>query len=321
MRAPVIIIRLSMAVVAAYAVAYAAPAAEPARAAPACQRVSLGPQAGTAEKCMAPGAGKTDWFKDCPTCPEMVVVPGGALTFQTASQGIDTLAADAQTATAIIQPLAVGRFAVTFAEWDACAGAGGCGGYKPPDQGWGRDKRPVINVSWSDAEAYVAWLSAKTGKKYRLLSGSEREYVARAGTRTQFWFGEAITLDQANFDIPVTSRGGMPEEGGGKVRHQTLPVDSFAANPWGLYNVHGNVWEWTSSCMGGDSGPVLADETAPLDAPQALPAEPEAQCGSREARGGSWLDFAPESASGARIGFTASSRNMAQGFRVARELP
>ncbi len=93
----------------------------------------------------------------------------------------------------------MGKFAVTFAEWDACAAAGGCGGYKPDDIGWGRGDHPVINMDWNDAKAYVAWLSKKTGKSYRLLSEAEREYVTRAGTTTPFWWGSSITPELANY--------------------------------------------------------------------------------------------------------------------------
>ena len=81
----------------------------------------------------------------------------------------------------IAAPFAVGRFAVTFDEWDVCVAAGGCNGYRPADEGFDRSKHPVINVDWDDAKAYVSWLSRKTGKSYRLLSEAEREYVTRAG--------------------------------------------------------------------------------------------------------------------------------------------
>src|SRR5262249_61042118 len=95
---------------------------------------------------------------------------------------------------------AVGRFAVTFEEWDACVADGGCNGYKPSDEGWGRGRRPVINVSWDDAKAYTEWLSARTGKEYRLLSEAEREYVTRAGTTTPFWWGSAGAAGRANYE-------------------------------------------------------------------------------------------------------------------------
>jgi formylglycine-generating enzyme required for sulfatase activity len=123
------------------------------------------------------------------------------------------------------RPFAVGKFAVTFEEWDACAADGGCNGYRPNDQDWGRGRQPVINVSWDDAKNYVAWLSRKTGKTYRLLSEAEREYVTRAGTNTPFWSGGSISSQQANYAY------GGPKGG---YRQRTLPVDSFQANPWGL---------------------------------------------------------------------------------------
>ena len=133
---------------------------------------------------------------------------------------------------------------MTFDEWDACVADGGCNGYQPSDEGWGRGRRPVINVSWDDAKAYVAWLSNKTGKTYRLLSEAEREYVTRAGTTTPFWWGSSISTSQANYDGTNTYGSGVK----GEFRHETLPVDSFQPNPWGLYQVHGNVWEWVEDC-------------------------------------------------------------------------
>jgi formylglycine-generating enzyme required for sulfatase activity len=102
----------------------------------------------------------------------------------------------------------------------------------------------VINVSWHDAKAYVEWLSRKTGKTYRLLSEAEREYAARAGTATPFWWGSSISTEQANYDGNLVYGGGP----NGEYRQRTLPVESFQPNPWGLYQVHGNVLEWTEDC-------------------------------------------------------------------------
>ena len=128
----------------------------------------------------------------------------------------------------IARSFAVGRFEVTFAEWDAC-------GLQPQarDEGWGRGRRPVINVSWNDAKEYVAWLSRKTSKTYRLLSEAEWEYAARAGTTTPYAFGDTITKVQAQF-----SEGTWGSIG------KTAEVGSFTANKFGLHDMHGNVWEW-----------------------------------------------------------------------------
>ena len=129
-------------------------------------------------------------FRDCPECPEMVVLPGGSYMMGSpgdeAGRGGDEGPRHRVT---IPRPIAVGKYEVTFAEWDVCVAAGGCGGYRPGDRGWGRGRRPVVNVSWEDVKSYVEWLSGKTGKRYRLLSESEWEYAARAGTAGPFHFG------------------------------------------------------------------------------------------------------------------------------------
>jgi formylglycine-generating enzyme required for sulfatase activity len=138
----------------------------------------------------------------------------------------------------IARELAVGRFALTFDEWDACVGDGGCNGRKPRDEGWGRGRRPVINVSWDDAKAYVAWLANKTGKSYRLLTEAEYEYAARPGPHTDYPWGYVVGRNNANCD-------GCGSQWDNK---QTAPVGSFAANRFGLYDVAGNVWQWTEDC-------------------------------------------------------------------------
>jgi formylglycine-generating enzyme required for sulfatase activity len=163
-----------------------------------------------------------------------VVVPAG--TFMMGSpKGEQEFGLDydegPQHSVTIVRQFAVGRFAVTFDEWDACAADGGCNGFRPADHS-GRGRQPVIEVSWDDAQAYLQWLSRKTGKAYRLLSEAEREYVTRAGTTTPYWWGTSISPSQANHG-----------EGG-----ETVPVDSFEPNPWGLYQVHGNISEWVEDC-------------------------------------------------------------------------
>jgi formylglycine-generating enzyme required for sulfatase activity len=255
-------------------------------------------------KCLKP----KDSFKDCPECPEMVVVPAGEFMMGSPSNEPDRFDIEDQVQVTIASPFAVGRFAVTFAEWDGCVADGGCNGHKPSDEGWGRGNRPVINVSWDDAKAFTAWLSKKTGKTYRLLSESEREYVTRAGTTTPFWWGSTITPKQANYD--GTSD---PYKGGGakgEFRRMTVPVNSFEPNPWGLYNVHGNVWEWTEDCWNesnkGNPGDGLARTTG--------------ECNKRVRRGGGHGMFPGALRSAARMFGDTDKRVFLIGFRLARTL-
>src|SRR5215469_15767096 len=126
------------------------------------------------------------------------------------------------------QRFAIGRYPVTFDEYDRFCEAKQ--GEKPADEGWGRGRRPVINVSWQDAQAYIAWLSQETGRTYRLPSEAEWEYVCRAGTATRYSFGDAITPYNANY--------------GDSELECTSEVGAYSANAWGLHDMHGNVWEW-----------------------------------------------------------------------------
>jgi formylglycine-generating enzyme required for sulfatase activity len=248
-----------------------------------------------------PGSGES--FRDgradgqpCPECPEMVVVPAGSFTMRP-PKGEKPAVNDKsqQREVRFVQPFAAGRYEVTFGEWDACVSAGGCAGNKSPsDEGWGRGKRPVINVSWNDANEYVAWLSHTTGKTYRLLTEAEWEYAARAGTTTPFWWGSSISTNQANYNGNYF----------GEHRGKTLPVDSFAANPWGLYNVHGNVEELVQDCRG-----ARADPTAITTG----------DC-NKVRRGGSWTDGAWSVQSASRSTYFPADRSDHIGFRVKRTL-
>jgi formylglycine-generating enzyme required for sulfatase activity len=208
----------------------------------------------------------------------------------------------------IARPFAVGKYAVTFDEWDACAADGGCNGYRPSDEGWGRGRRPVINVSYDDAKRYVGWLSRKTGTPYRLLSEAEREYVARAGTSTPFWWGASITPRQANYRASIAYEGGGST---GEYRQKTLPVDSFQPNGWGLQNVHGNVWEWTDDCwnIGNDGNPGNGS-----------PRYGRADCDRRVRRGGSWESGPKYLRSATRGAYPTDYRGTDIGFRVARSI-
>ncbi|MBV9968404.1 MAG: formylglycine-generating enzyme family protein, partial [Xanthobacteraceae bacterium] len=143
-----------------------------------------------AQKAINPDPGEI--FKDCADCPELVVVPPGDFTMGSN----DTPYEKPEHTVSIRNPFAIGRREVTFAEWDRCADAGACK-FRPDDHGWGRGDHPVINVSWDDAKLYIAWLSQRTGQRYRLPSEAEWEYAARAGTRSPFWWGRDIGAARA----------------------------------------------------------------------------------------------------------------------------
>jgi formylglycine-generating enzyme required for sulfatase activity len=249
-----------------------------------------------------------DTFKECAACPEMIVVPAGSFTMGSpADEPQRNNDEGPQHKVTFAKPFAVGRFTVTFDEWDLCVSDGDCT-YKPADdKNWGRGRRPAVNISWNDAKGYVAWLSRKTGKNYRLLSEAEREYVTRAGTATAFWTGATISTKDANYNGNFVYRGGTH----GDNRAMTVPVDAFAANPWGLYQVHGNVWEWVEDCWHANY------EGAPTDGSVWSGGD----CTFHLLRGGSWFVDPRSIRSAARLGYSSENRNGNDaGFRVARGL-
>ncbi len=171
-------------------------------------------------------------LKDGGFGPEMVVIPAGKFQMGDIQ---DSYESDEKPVHWVsISKFAIGKYEVTFAEYDKFANATGI--KKPNDEGWGRGNRPVINVSWHDAIAYTEWLSEQTGKEYRLPSEAEWEYAARAGTKTKYWWGDEIGQNQAN------CRGC----GSQWDTKQTAPVGSFKANQFGLHDTAGNVWEWVA---------------------------------------------------------------------------
>ena len=238
-------------------------------------------------------------FRDCSECPEMVVVPLGSFTM--GSPGGEGIGNERpRHRVRIDYRLAVGVYEVTFAEWDACVSAGGCGGYRPDDEGWGRGNRPVINVSWDNAQSYVRWLSNKTGKSYRLLSESEWEYVARAGSVTAYSWGNDIGHNRANCD----GCGSRWDD------EKTAPVGAFSANAWGLYDVHGNVWEWVADCWNDSYTGAPADGSA----------WERGNCSRRVLRGGSWYSEPRGLRAAVRSRSPSGWRNYGYGFRIARTL-
>ena len=238
--------------------------------------------------------------------PLMVVVPAGSFAMGSPSDEEGRFDDQGPLRGVLIgAPFAVGVYEVTFAEWDACVSGAGCG-HAPHDSRWGRDGRPVINVSWKDAQEYVKWLSVQTGAQYRLPTEAEWEYVARAGTTTPFHTGETTSTDQANYDGNHAYGDGRK----GVYRKRTTPVGTFGENPWALRDVHGNVWEWTEDCWNDNYMGTPVDGGA----------WETGDCEWRVARGGSWINKPRLLRSASRFRYTAGRRNDILGFRVARTL-
>ena len=200
-----------------------------------------------------------------------------------------------------IKKFAIGRFEVTFEEYDRFALA--TGEWLPSYRGWDRGRQPVTNVSWEDAVAYAAWLSKQTRKRYRLPTEAEWEYAARGGTETAYWWGDEMKSAIANCD-------GCGSQWDNK---QTAPVGSFRPNPFGLYDTAGNVWEWVQDCWHEHYDGAATDGSA-------WEKEGGGDCDQRVARGGSWGDKAGNSRSSDKAGVNAFNRNNFIGFRLAQDL-
>jgi formylglycine-generating enzyme required for sulfatase activity len=236
-------------------------------------------------------------FRDCPDCPEMIAIPPGSF-----SMGASWFERDAQSDERPQVPIdvekafALGAREVTFKEWQSCVNDGGCRQYHPDDEGWGKEDRPVIFVSWDQAHEFLVWLTEKTGKLYRLPSEAEWEYACRAGTATKYAFGDTISAGQANY---------------GRNTGGTREVGSYPPNAWGLSDMHGNVWEWVADVWSdshkGRSGDQHA-RTVGTDEDE------------RAIRGGSWDDPPRRVQCIARNHKDRDQRENEIGFRVARLL-
>jgi formylglycine-generating enzyme required for sulfatase activity len=247
-----------------------------------------------------------DSFKECDVCPEMVVVPKGSFMMGTPANEPDRFKGeDPIHRVTLAKPFAVGRFAVSFDEWDACLADGGCGGNKGDDNGFGRGRMPAQGINFEPAKSYLAWLSKKVGRTYRLPSESEREYFTRAGTTTPFWFGNTVTAQNANYQAS-TPYGSGPH---GPDSKAPVVVDSYAPNPFGLYQVHGNVFEWTEDCFN-----KRYTEDTPADGAPWL----EGDCHKRMLRGGTWSWSANMLRSGYREDSIVDGGGFS--FRVVRTL-
>jgi formylglycine-generating enzyme required for sulfatase activity len=233
-------------------------------------------------------------IKDCATCPPLVSLPAG--TFTLGSNSGDPSEKPAHRV-AIATPFAIGKYEVTIEQWNACVEAGGCS--KPGADAKGAPNTPVRDVSWDDAQQYVKWLAKVSGKPYRLPTEAEWEYAARGGTTTRFWWGEKMETGKAD-----CKDCGQPWTQAGPVA-----IGSFAANPFGLHDVNGSVWEWVEDCW----------HSSYKGAPANGHAWETSGCRERVIRGGSWREGASYMPSSTRFKYAASVRDGQNGFRVARD--
>jgi len=241
--------------------------------------------------------------RDCPECPDMIAIPAGSFSMGAKPDEPQQFGEQPQH-TVSVPAFLMGRTEVTFAQWEICVDEGGCP-HDPDDHGWGRGERPVINVTWEDAQQYVQWLSDHTGHQYRLPTEAEWEYAARGGTGGRYNTGDCISTLQANF------QGGAPAPGcpGGEFRKQTVPVGRFLPNAWGLSDMHGNVWEWVEDCWAwGYWGEIPVDGSARMDG----------DCNQAVLRGGSWAMGGRSIRSATRARDNRDTGNHFRGFRVAR---
>ncbi len=267
-------------------------------------------------------------FKDCPECPEMVVIPAGSFRMGGASGGGGSDEKPVHTIR-VPKPFAAGKFEVTRGEFAAFVNATGHGSgdgcYVYIGSEWSQDgsknwrnpgysqtgRDPVVCVNWDDIQAYIDWLSRQTGKRYRLLSEAEWEYAARAGTSTKYSFGNSegglcVYGNGADQSTSFNWRNKSCNDGYG---NRTAPAGSFKANRFGLHDMHGNVWEWVDDCNNENYG----------GAPSNGGVRSSGDCSPRVLRGGSWYSKPEYMRSAARYGghFTGGRINFV-GFRVAR---
>ena len=256
-------------------------------------------------------------FRDCPRCPEMVVVPSGEFVMGSSKAESGHTDEKPQRTVRFAEPFGVGKFEVTFDQWDACTAAGRCPA--ADDDGYGRGNYPAINVSWNDAMGYAAWLSETTGRPYRLLSEAEYEYAARAGTQTPWFWGEAPdswgsrsaceyanTHDQAGKEahpMYVWSHHQCNDGYG-----ENAPTGRYKPNAFGLHDMLGNVREWVEDCH------QAGYEGAPTDGSVRTNT---GACEKRVVRGGAWVDGPSTSRSAYRYAEAENFRNYQVGFRVA----
>ncbi len=240
-------------------------------------------------------------IQDCDECPKLIVVPAGQFQMGSPDSEREHEVNEGPVRTVTIaKPFAMGVYAVTFAEMDACTVAGAC--TRLNDNGWGRGRQPAISVSWDDARAYLDWLSKKTGKAYRLPTEAEWEYAARSRSSSRYFWGDAIGRNQANC-------AGCGSRWDGK---QPAPVGSFAANAFGLHEMHGNVWQWVADCW------HASYQGAPADGSEWAG---NGECARRVLRGGAFFSYPKSLRAAYRYAYEPRGRLGNIGFRAARDIP
>jgi len=251
--------------------------------------------------------------RDCAECPEMVVLPAGSFMMGSASTepGHDPNEAPLHEVT-FATPFAIGRYEVTYDEWDACVADGGCTAVA--DEGWGRGRRPVLYVNFEMAVGYTRWLSHRTGRSYRLPSEAQWEYAARGGTTTPWFWGDnptrACEFGNVGDDALREVRPEWPlHDCNDGYARTTSPVGSFKPNGFGLHDMAGNAWEWVEDCYN------PSYEGAPGDGSAWLSGD----CVRRVVRGGGWYNK-PETVRPAMryAGDDPTRQNNTLGFRVVR---
>ena len=264
------------------------------------QHMAMDPTVLTVEQEKAQASKPGTDFKECASgCPEMIVIPAGKFIMGSPENELDRNASEGPPhEVTIAKPFALSKFEVTFEEWDACVAAAACP--RVPDR-WGREKMPVINVSWVDAKQYVSWLSLLTGKEYRLPTEAEWEYAARAGVNTRYSWGDDLGMGNANC-YGCGSQWDL---------QQTAPVGSFKPNRAGLYDMHGNVWEWVEDSWHENYDVAPTDGSAWVRG-----GDPS----FRVVRGGSWRNESELVRAAVRFRRNANVRFDTLGFRVARTI-
>ena len=279
-------------------------------------RLALAAAMGAFLALAAPAAGESP-LKECPDCPELAVIPAGGFTIGSPANEVGRYDNEGPQHAVRVPAFALGRYPVTVAEFavfvtETGYAPGPCNW--PGDYSWQSpgivqsDRKPVVCVSWSDAQAYLSWLNGKVknhSAPYRLPSEAEWEYAARAGTSTARWWGEEIGSGKANCNGCGSAWDNL----------RIAPAGSFGPNPFGLYDMLGNVWQWTADCWADSYDGAPADSK-----PRSTGA-----CDKRVLRGGSWSNLPSFIRSAARNRGAPDDRDRDYssyaGFRVARTIP